>query len=150
MFSWPHPIVTPIFEPKLHDVMTLPSSHFDSVSLLLLNTYRHFDVTPRNGSILSAISSLFNTFLSPFGSIPISRTASADVLWLPYSFILHFNRFCKRTPMAPSMLNALDVSAFHLLQACHIRLAFQSHSIFAFLLLYTYYIITVVMTELPH
>ena len=132
MFSKPRFIIIPSFEPKLHNVMTLPSSHFDSVSLPLSNTYRHFDVTLRHGSIPSVDFSQFDTFLSLFGTIPISKIATADVLSLPYSFVLYFNRFCERKPMAPSMLNALDVSSFHLLQACYIRLAFQSYNISPF------------------
>ena len=150
MFSRPRPIITPIFEPKLHDVMTLPSSRFDIVSLPLSNTYRHFDVIPQHGSILSANFSQFNTFLPPFSSIPVSRTASADVLSLPYSFVLYSNRFCERTPMAPPVFNTLGVSALSVaasmlnligtpIAQC-IRLFVSLHALY----------FTVVVTELPH
>ena len=138
------------FDPTPHNAMMLPLPHFNSVSLLLSSTHCHFDVTLRHGSVPLADSNQFDTFLSSFSSISVSGIAPADTFMCSYSSATYFNWICKRTPMALLGLNTLGVPTFKLLEVCHIRLVSQSHSAFAFSFLYTPYIFTVVMTELPH
>ena len=81
------PIITPSFDPKLHDVMTLPLPHFDSMSPTPSNVCCHFDVTLRHGSAPSADFSQCDTFPSPFGSIPIITITPTDIL----RFLTHFS-----------------------------------------------------------
>ena len=134
------PIITPDFETKRHDIMTLPLQRFDILLPFLLRVCCCFDVTLQRWSVPSADFDQCDTSSSLLTSILMGWIDSAGAFEFPAHLGSSIRRFCNWTLMALLVPSTLSVSAF-LSQRIHcLWPAFRSQYFTLFVSLYALYV----------